>query len=96
MIKTIFNNKYFNLYPFIIFQLFCTASHASIDESSAIIKKVIANGNEAIIHGNTIEKQKLITQNKIKRVGSIKPNSKDNNLNGVKSAAQSVVLVNAS
>ena len=96
MIKTIFNCKYFSLYPFIIFQLFCTASHASIEVSSAIIKKVIANGNEAIIQGNIKEKQKLITQNKINIIGSIKPNSKDNNLKGVKSASQSVLLVNAS
>ena len=38
----------------------------------------------------------IFHENKINIIGSIKPNSKDNNLKGVKSASQSVLLVNAS
>jgi hypothetical protein len=61
----------------------------AIQKSSAIIKKVIEYGRDAIINGIIIEKQKLEIRKRIKNIKSKKLLSKENNLKGERRAFQS-------
>jgi len=67
-----------------------------MEVSSAMIKKVIANGMEAIIQGRIIENKKLTITNKIRRMGSIMPDLNVNTLKGANKASQSIEVMNTS